>query len=90
MKTWKLLGLAGLAGVAATGAVVARDERRRQEVTPDDVRERLRARHAALAASDEAADPPGPVLDVGAVLGAEPSGTPGPSRWRRLTRRPRS
>jgi hypothetical protein len=41
---WKLLGLAGLAGVAASGAVVARAERRRQAYTPDEVRARLRER----------------------------------------------
>lgn len=44
MNTWKVLGLAGLAGVAATGAVVVRDERRRRAVTPDDVRARLHER----------------------------------------------
>ncbi len=43
---WKMLGLAGLAGVAATGAVLVRAERRRQALTPDDVRARLHARHA--------------------------------------------
>jgi hypothetical protein len=41
-----MLGLAGLAGVAATGAVLVRAERRRQALTPDDVRARLHARHA--------------------------------------------
>lgn len=44
MNMWKLLGLAGLAGVAATGAVIARDERWRRAVTPDDVRARLHQR----------------------------------------------
>jgi hypothetical protein len=44
---WKLLGVAGLAGVAASGAVVARAERRRRAYTPDEVRERLRERAAA-------------------------------------------
>jgi hypothetical protein len=44
---WKLLGLAGLAGVAASGAVVARAERRRRAYTPDEVRARLRERAAA-------------------------------------------
>ena len=43
----KLLGLAGLAGVAASGAVVARAERRRRAYTPDEVRERLRERAAS-------------------------------------------
>ncbi len=44
MKLWKVLGLAGLAGVAATGAIIARDERRRAQLTPDEVRDRLRQR----------------------------------------------
>ncbi|SOC50213.1 hypothetical protein SAMN05660748_2954 [Blastococcus aggregatus] len=48
MRPWKLLGLAGLAGVAATGAVLARSERQRRALTPDDVRARLHERHAAL------------------------------------------
>ncbi|MEU0154473.1 hypothetical protein [Micromonospora fulviviridis] len=46
MRWWKLLGLAGLAGVAATGVVVARAERRRRAYTPEEVRDRLRERHA--------------------------------------------
>ncbi len=46
--TWKWLGLAGLAGVAATGAVVARDERRRRAATPEDVRARLHERQQEL------------------------------------------
>ena len=46
MKLWKWLGLAGVAGVAATGVVVARDQRRRAEVTPDEVRTRLHERLA--------------------------------------------
>lgn len=44
MKLWKALGLAGLAGVAATGAVIVRDERRRAHLTPEQVRDRLRER----------------------------------------------
>jgi hypothetical protein len=44
---WKLLGVAGLAGVAASGAVVARAERRRRAYTPDEVRARLQERAAA-------------------------------------------
>ena len=44
----KLLGLAGLAGVAAGGAVLARNERQRRAYSPDDVRTRLRERHAQL------------------------------------------
>ena len=55
MRAWKLVGLAGLAGVAATGAIIARDERRRRHVPPEDVRERLRER-LAEASSDEAGE----------------------------------
>jgi len=52
----KLLGLAGLAGVAATGVVLARDERQRRSYTPDDVRARLHARAEAAAAGDRAVE----------------------------------
>jgi hypothetical protein len=44
VKLWKWLGLAGVAGVAATGVVIARDQRERTQMTPDDVRERLHER----------------------------------------------
>jgi hypothetical protein len=44
MRLWKALGLAGLAGVTATGVVIARDQRKRAQVTPDEVRDRLRER----------------------------------------------
>ncbi|WP_410608165.1 hypothetical protein [Amycolatopsis sp. lyj-109] len=47
MRWWKTVGLAGLVGVAATGVVIARQERRRRAYTPDEVRERLHARLAA-------------------------------------------
>jgi hypothetical protein len=61
-RLWKVLGLAGLAGVAATGAVLARDERQRRAHTPDEVRARLHERHAAVALTATPADePPGPV-----------------------------
>lgn len=45
-KVWRLLGVAGLAGVAATGAIIARDQRRRAQLTPEEVRERLHQRLA--------------------------------------------
>ena len=45
VRLWKLLGLAGLTGVAATGVVLARNERQRRAYTPDEVRARLHARH---------------------------------------------
>jgi hypothetical protein len=46
MRWQKILGLAAFAGVAATGAVIVRDERRRRAYTPDQVRDRLHARLA--------------------------------------------
>jgi hypothetical protein len=49
MKLWKVLGLAGLAGVAATGAIIARDQRQRAQMTPEDIRSRL---HERLAEAD--------------------------------------
>jgi hypothetical protein len=50
-RWWKVVGLAGLAGVAATGAVIARAERRRRSYTPDEIRTRLHERHAEASAS---------------------------------------
>ena len=58
MRLWKLLGLAGLTGVAATGVVLARNERQRRSYTPDDVRARLHERHAGLSEAPPA--PPTP------------------------------
>jgi hypothetical protein len=46
MRWYKVMGLASFAGVAATGAVIIRDQRRRRAYTPDDGRERLHARLA--------------------------------------------
>ena len=45
---WKVVGLAGVAGVAATGVVVARKRRAHVEYSPDELRERLRARLAEV------------------------------------------
>jgi hypothetical protein len=47
MRWWKVLGLAGVVGVAATGVAITRSERRRRAYTPDEIRARLHARHAA-------------------------------------------
>jgi hypothetical protein len=44
MKAWKVLGLAGIAGVAATGVIIVRDERRRAQLTPEEIRDRLHQR----------------------------------------------
>ncbi len=58
MKLWKILGLAGLAGVAATGAIIARGQRQRAQLTPEQVRSRLHQRlaeaetHPARSAED--------------------------------------
>lgn len=49
---WKWLGLAGIVGVAATGAVIAREERARRSYTPDEVRSRLHERLAEADAAD--------------------------------------
>lgn len=48
MRLWKVLGLAGLAGVAATGVIIARDQRARAQLTPEQVRDRLRERVAEI------------------------------------------
>ena len=53
MRWWKWIGLAGLAGVAATGVVAARDERRRQAYTPEEIRDRLHERVARAEAERE-------------------------------------
>jgi hypothetical protein len=44
VKIWKALGLAGLAGVAATGVIIARDQRKRSELTPAEIKDRLHQR----------------------------------------------
>ncbi|MEU8301468.1 hypothetical protein AB0C04_29790 [Micromonospora sp. NPDC048909] len=53
MRWWKVLGLAGLAGVAASGVVIARAERRRRAYTPEEIRARLRDRHAEATANGD-------------------------------------
>jgi hypothetical protein len=54
MRWQKVLGLAAFAGVAATGAVIIRDQRRRRAYTPDQVRDRL---HTRLAQATEKPPP---------------------------------
>ncbi|AVT32146.1 MULTISPECIES: hypothetical protein [unclassified Plantactinospora] len=46
MRWWKVIGVASVVGVAATGVVLARSERRRRAYTPEQIRDRLRERHA--------------------------------------------
>jgi hypothetical protein len=55
MRWQKVLGVAAFAGVAATGAVIIRDQRRRRAYTPEQVKDRL---HARLAQSAEATGKP--------------------------------
>ncbi|AFM18745.1 hypothetical protein Mycch_4022 [Mycolicibacterium chubuense NBB4] len=43
---YKWVGLAGVAGVVAGGVLVARDQRRRNSYTADDIRARLHQRLA--------------------------------------------
>ena len=57
MRWWKWLGVAGLAGVAATGVVVARNERARRAYSPDDVRDRLHERAATIEPAPPPIDP---------------------------------
>ena len=45
-SVWKWIGLAGAVGVAAGGVLIARDQRRRDSYTPDDIRARLHQRAA--------------------------------------------
>jgi hypothetical protein len=51
---WKLLGLAGAAGVAATGTIAARNRREQSDLTPDELRDRLRNRLSEVQAGHEA------------------------------------
>jgi hypothetical protein len=57
-NAWKLLGLAGVVGIAATGVAVARAERRRRAYTPEEIRDRLHARHAESEAQNALGDGP--------------------------------
>jgi len=49
---WKWVGLAGVAGVVAGGALFARDQRRRNAYTPEDIRARLHKRVAEAGSAD--------------------------------------
>ena len=49
-SVWKWIGLAGAVGVAAGGVLIARDQRRRNAYTPEDIRARLHDRVAEAAA----------------------------------------
>lgn len=55
---WKLVGLAGFAGVAATGVAIARKRRAHEDLTPDELRARLRERLAAVPSVSDGGEPP--------------------------------
>ena len=55
-NVWKWIGLAGVVGVAASGVVVARDQRRRKAYTPNEIRARLHQRLAESEASGDGAN----------------------------------
>jgi len=55
VRWWKVLGVAGVAGVAATGVLIARNERQRRHYTAEEIRDRL---HARLAEQSQPADGP--------------------------------
>jgi len=54
-NVWKWIGLAGVVGVAAGGVLVARDQRRRNAYTPNEIRARLHQRLAESEAGPSAA-----------------------------------
>jgi hypothetical protein len=75
MNLWKVLGLAGVAGVAAAGVIIARGQRQRAQLSPEEIRARL---HERLAEASPAAD------------GASDTAAPGVGRrrWSRRLRLP--
>jgi hypothetical protein len=58
VKIWKALGLAGLAGVAATGVIIARDQRKRSDLTPAEIKDRLHQRLGAEVSGEQPPDGP--------------------------------
>jgi hypothetical protein len=46
MRLAKVIGIAAFLGVAATGVVIVRAERKRRAYTPEEIKDRLRARLA--------------------------------------------
>lgn len=57
MNLWKVLGLAGLAGVATAGVIIAREQRQRAQLEPEEIRARLHQRLAEV--SPDTPDPVG-------------------------------
>jgi hypothetical protein len=71
MNVWKVVGLAGLAGVASAGVIIAREQRQRTQLAPDDIRARLHERLEQAPAT----------ASVGAGSDV-PAGTTTRRRWR--------
>ena len=69
-----MIGLAGLAGVAATGVVLARNERRRRAYTPEEVRTRLQERYAQAEAAAASSSGPGAEASAGSEAAAPENG----------------
>jgi hypothetical protein len=86
----KLVGIAGAVGVAATGVLVARNERQRRAYTPDEVRERLHVRYAQATApeppNDTAAQPD---VQLSSQHAGESDENDALRRWGRLRERAR-
>lgn len=59
LSLWKLLGIAGVTGVAATGVAIARDQRKRAQLTPDEVRDRLHQRMEDSRTDEQSTSDPG-------------------------------
>ena len=78
MKLWKVLGVAGMAGVAATGVIIARDQRRRAQLTPDQVRKQLHQRLSDLDRGPAAVGEPAPAVSTS--VPTKPGGSR--RRWR--------
>ena len=79
MNLWKVLGLAGLAGVAAAGVIIAREQRQRTQLAPEEIRARL---HQRLEQA-----PTAPTRGTVADVSVSPTT---PRRWLLLRRRRRA
>jgi hypothetical protein len=55
---WKFVGLAGVAGVAATGVAVVRKRRAHEDLSPEELRARLRQRLAEVPSLTDGDDTP--------------------------------
>jgi hypothetical protein len=79
MNLWKVLGLAGLAGVAAAGVIIAREQRQRSQLAPEEIRARL---HERLEQA--------PTAPTGATVPDVPVGPTSLRRWHQRRHRRRA